>query len=170
MSNSEIRWSTMRRTPAGGVGRAFNLRICRAVLRLTGIFAAKAVVSRDCAGLRQIADRAAASVADVLGSLVRGCITAPTGTYLVAVDYKSIEARALLWLASDDEGLGVFRRGEDPYRAMAAALYRIDAADVTKVQRQLGKVLVLGCGYQMGARRFAGTTPGATVSTGRACQ
>ena len=37
---------------------------------------------------------------------------------------------------------------------MATSIFRCSVEDVTKEQRQLGKMAVLGCGYQMGHKRF----------------
>jgi DNA polymerase bacteriophage-type len=123
-----------------------------------------AVLRRDIEQLQKLAKTACVGVAEVLGSLVRCCVIPPRGRLLAAVDYRSVEARALLWLAGDDEGLDVFRRGECPYRAMAAALYRIDVDVITKPQRQLGKALVLGCGYQMGSVRFKAYAEGCGIN------
>jgi len=36
-------------------------------------------------------------------------------------------------------------------------LYRKDSADITKSERQIGKIIILGCGYGMGAKRFVET-------------
>ena len=55
--------------------------------------------------------------------------------------------------------LGIFARGEDPYRDMASQIYRLPADSIGKTspERQLGKIAVLGLGYQMGAKRFKDT-------------
>jgi DNA polymerase len=55
--------------------------------------------------------------------------------------------------------LDVFTRGEDPYRDMAARIYGrpADSFDKAGRERQLGKIAVLGLGYQMGADRFGRT-------------
>lgn len=113
-----------------------------------------AALARDVETLREIAERAGILEQELLATLVRPTIIAPEGYVLGIVDFASIEARALLWIARDEASLTVFRSGEDPYCVMAAALYAVDASAVTSTQRQLGKVLILGCGYQMGAERF----------------
>lgn len=94
-------------------------------------------------------------LADVLGSMLRGVLVAPDGWQLAIVDYASVEARGLLWLAGDEDGLEVYRRGEDPYIRAAAGIFEIPEAEVTSTQRQAGKVAVLACGYQGGVGAFA---------------
>lgn len=72
-------------------------------------------------------------------------------------DYAAIEARCVLWLANDQEGLDIFRRNEDIYRDMAASIYGVSLSNVTGVQRQVGKFAILGLGFQMGASKFTTT-------------
>jgi len=91
-----------------------------------------------------------AGMENVLTTLVRPCLRAKDGHLLVAADYSQIEARALLWLAGDDAGLEVFRRGEDLYKVTAAQLYGVAPGDVSREQRQVGKVPNLGAGYGLG--------------------
>lgn len=97
-----------------------------------------------------------ASPADLV-LLLRATLTAEPGMVLVAQDLAGIEARALAWMAGDDRALDVFRQGGDPYRLMAADLFRVDASAVTKDQRGVGKIVELACGYQMGPDRFDAT-------------
>lgn len=116
------------------------------------------------------------SPADALGALLRSAFVAADGRVLLAVDFASVEARGLLWLAGDEAGLDVYRRGEDPYKAAASAIYGVPYAGVTKAQRAAGKVSVLSGGFGGGSEaiaRFAakegidltaaGTTPEAVV-------
>lgn len=112
--------------------------------------AVNAALDRDLCQLREIAKAASVSVEDVLSTLVRPCIRAPKGRLLAAVDYSSIEARGLLWLAEDEENLAVFREGLYPYRAEAAPVFGLEAGELSGGQRALGKIMVLGCGYQAG--------------------
>jgi DNA polymerase len=116
--------------------------------------AVQAALRHDVARLREVAGQVKATVHDVIAALVRACVCAPPGLQLGVIDYSSIEARALLWLAGDEDGLERFRRGEDPYKIMASQLFGVAIDDVTELQRALGKALVLGCGYQMGWLRF----------------
>jgi DNA polymerase bacteriophage-type len=98
------------------------------------------------------------TVMEALSSALRGAITASRGNVLYVADYAAIEARVLLWLAQDEDALNVFRTGRDIYLEMASEIYGYpcNKADHPK-ERQLGKVAVLGLGYQMGASKFAAT-------------
>lgn len=78
------------------------------------------------------------------------------GQFLDA-DYSAIEARIVLWLAGQEEGLQLFREKKDPYIAMASKIFDIAPDEVTKDQRFVGKQAVLGCGYGMGPDKFRGT-------------
>lgn len=85
------------------------------------------------------------SVTEPLSCALRGVITASPGRQLFVADYASIEARVLLWLAKDEESLGIFRRHEDPYCVMASDIYDRVITKADKNERQLGKAAVLGC-------------------------
>jgi DNA polymerase len=136
-------------------GRGFQPQNLPRVADKLDIHAAiSAALARDVNRLRELAADAGVTVDDALASLVRPCVRAPVGRVLVAVDYSSIEARALLWLAGDEDGLEPFRKGRDAYKLMAASLLQEDVTAIDKVQRQLGKALVLGCGYGVGAETF----------------
>jgi DNA polymerase len=97
-----------------------------------------------------------------LVSLVRPAIVAGPGKVFAVVDYASIEARGALWLAQDWPHLKWFsdydaKRGADPYCAMAAKTVGRPVTKADKMERQLGKVQVLGAGYGMGEARFIET-------------
>jgi DNA polymerase len=90
-----------------------------------------------------------------ISTLIRGCMTASKGKYLYIADYSSIEARILAWLAGQEDLLKLFREGKDVYVDAAMDIYGCteeEAWDDTR--RALGKVQVLGCGFQMGKERF----------------
>jgi DNA polymerase len=89
------------------------------------------------------------NVMSVVTSALRGCIVARSGLRLVVADFAQIEARVVAWLAGQLDILDVFRRGEDVYTHTAN---QIGSAD-----RQLGKVLVLACGFGMSWRKFQET-------------
>lgn len=93
---------------------------------------------------------------EVIASAIRSMIMAPKGKILVSSDYSAIEARVLLWIAHDEEGLDIFRRGEDIYLYMASDIYKVPMKSLNKKspERPLGKETVLGCGFGMGKDKF----------------
>lgn len=95
------------------------------------------------------------SVLEPLSQALRGAIIPTPGKHLFVADYASIEARVLQWLAGNEEQLALFREGGDPYCDMAGAIYgRVIDKHQDPNERQLGKVAILGLGYQMGWRKF----------------
>lgn len=97
---------------------------------------------------------------EVAKSLIRGTICASDGQMFSCADWSAIEARMLAYLAGQHDLIELFRTGGDPYVAMAAEVYGINPEDVTKSQRQLGKQIILGCGYGMSAKTFEKTCAG----------
>jgi DNA polymerase len=96
------------------------------------------------------------SVMLALANALRGAICAAPGHKLYVADYASIEARVIIWLAEDEEHLAVFLDPKaDIYCEMASRIYErpINKKDHPD-ERQLGKVAILGLGYQMGAKKF----------------
>jgi len=87
-------------------------------------------------------------------ALVRSMICAPPNRRLCVVDYSSIENRILMWVCDEWAAVELLRKGRDPYKDMAADLYSVGYDTVNKVQRQLGKSLILGAGYNLGAKGF----------------
>lgn len=78
------------------------------------------------------------------------------GMFLDA-DYSAIEARIVLWLAGQEDGLQLFRDKKDPYIAMASKIFGVPVDDINKDQRFVGKQSVLGAGYGMGPDKFRAT-------------
>lgn len=91
------------------------------------------------------------------GGELRKSIIAPEGHVIVVADSAQIEARVTAWLAGDEELLQLFRDGQDVYKYMASQIYRIPVEQVTKDQRFIGKIAVLGLGYGMGWAKFQHT-------------
>jgi DNA polymerase len=103
---------------------------------------------------------------DIEGAKVRELVSVLRSVFafpMSVCDYSQIETRMLLWLADDHAGLAEFRQGLDPYKTMAARLYRVAYDDVTKPQRQIGKSAVLGAGYQLGWRGYISYADGMDI-------
>ena len=91
----------------------------------------------------------------VNGKKLKNSMLAPEGYMMIDCDSSQIEARVLAWLAGQDDLVLAFLNGEDVYIKMSSKIYGIPEEDVTKEQRFVGKTTILGCGYGMGAVRFA---------------
>jgi len=95
-------------------------------------------------------------VTDVLKGMLRPAIIPAAGKHLVVADWAAIEARVNPWLSGrGQDKLELFRTGEDVYKVNAAATFGVRVADVTKDQRQIGKVQELACGFAGGVGAFA---------------
>jgi DNA polymerase len=105
------------------------------------------------------ADLVVKDVMRLASSALRGVIVAPAGKKLVIADLSNIEGRMLAWAAGEAWKCDAFAQfdvgtGHDVYRLAYARTFGIDAGDVTKDQRQLGKVLELALGYSGGLGAF----------------
>ncbi|MBW5867502.1 DNA polymerase I [Yersinia enterocolitica] len=110
------------------------------------------------------------NVMELISSALRGCIVAPKGKKLVVSDLSNIEGRVLAWLAGEEWKLQAFRdydtivgydeegealrEGPDLYKLAYARAFNISPDDVTKLQRQIGKVMELGLGFGGGVAAF----------------
>ena len=97
-------------------------------------------------------------VTDVLKRMLRPSLMASPSKSLVVADWASVEARVTPWASAHPAGvakLELFRSGEDIYKVNAAATYQVSVADVSKAQRQVGKVQELACGFAGGVGAFA---------------
>jgi len=95
-------------------------------------------------------------ITDVLKGMLRPSIIPAKGKALVVADWSSIEARMNPWLSNclaGDAKLDLFRRGEDVYVANARATFHTQ--EISKDQRQIGKVQELACGFAGGVGAFA---------------
>lgn len=102
---------------------------------------------------------------DLLSSALRGAIVATPNKEMFCADFSSIEARVLLWLAEDMDGLKEYEAGLDTYCTMASTVYGIPYKEILdeykregfSEMRQVGKKVILACGYQMGKKKFLQT-------------
>ncbi|MBK7366162.1 MAG: hypothetical protein IPI97_14690 [Nitrosomonas sp.] len=90
----------------------------------------------------------------VVSDCLRGFLRAAPYHKFIAADFSAIEARVLAWLAGEERVLEVFRGHGKIYEAEAAGIYRVNIKDVTKAQRQIGKVAVLALGFGGGVGAF----------------
>lgn len=93
---------------------------------------------------------------------------APPGYVVIDCDSSQIEARTLAFVAGQWDLVDTFRKNNeemaagvpkpewqhDPYKLMASELYGVPLSQVTGDQRQVGKVVLLGCGYGLGWKKF----------------
>lgn len=95
----------------------------------------------------------------VFSSCIRSMIVAPPGKVLDVADYNAIETRVLFWVADHEAGLRAFRENRDLYKEQAASVFNttVDKIANDSYERAIGKGLILGSGYGMGAKKFAAT-------------
>lgn len=99
------------------------------------------------------------NVMELTANTIRGCIIAPPDKKLVVADLSNIEGRGLAYLAGEEWKVQAFRdvdagHGHDLYKLAYARAFGIDPKGVTKGQRQIGKVMELGLGYEGGVAAF----------------
>jgi len=76
-------------------------------------------------------------------------------SFLHDADFAAIEARIVCWLAGQEDALEEYKQGVDRYKRMAAFVYGIPEKEVNKFpQRFVGKGLILGAGFGLGAPKF----------------
>jgi hypothetical protein len=86
------------------------------------------------------------------GGGLRESLVAPPGHVIVVVDSSQIELRFNMWFSGQEDILELQRTGGDIYKVEAARQLGKEVEDVTKEERNLGKVVQLACGYGMGWR------------------
>jgi DNA polymerase len=92
---------------------------------------------------------------EIAADLLRSMIIAAPDHRLMFADYSAIEARVLAWMAGQKDLVETFAKGGDVYIKMATTVFGVPEDQVTPEQRQVGKALVLGCGFGMSGKRFA---------------
>ena len=81
---------------------------------------------------------------------IKRAIKAPPGHVIIDADSSQIEARTLAWLAGQQDLITAFETGQDVYCLMASVIYGRNITKADKTERQVGKVVILGCGYGVG--------------------
>lgn len=91
----------------------------------------------------------------LFSSVLRGMFIASPGHELFVEDLSTIELRVLWWLAGHTEGLKRIAQGVDPYKHRASAIFKKSVLEIDDGdERQTGKAAELGCGFQMGWKKF----------------
>jgi DNA polymerase len=105
-------------------------------------------------------------VSQALSDAVRGCISAPQGKKLLVSDLSNIEGRVLVWLAGEEWKLKYFydydagRIEYDNYVMAYSKMFNVEPPNVTKNDRQQGKVAELALGYGSGVGGFLAMASG----------
>jgi DNA polymerase bacteriophage-type len=94
----------------------------------------------------------------VISLSLRQAMIPEAGHVFLVGDYAGIEARIVLALAGQHDKTEMMAAGRDVYLDMAADIYNAPRGSLDKDhdggKRQVGKNTVLGCGFQMGAKKF----------------
>ncbi len=95
---------------------------------------------------------------DLRPGVLRRALLAPEGQVVLVRDLSQIEARVLACLAGQEDLVEDFRNGVDIYCGMASRIYNQPVnKDDHPFERGVGKVSILGLGYQMGGAKFKDT-------------
>lgn len=106
-----------------------------------------------------VVDLVEGDVMALAASSIRSTIVAPPGRKLVVCDLANIEGRMAAWLAGERWKLDAFRAydagtGPDLYKLAYARAFRIRPEEVSKSERQIGKVMELMLQYEGGVGAF----------------
>lgn len=91
------------------------------------------------------------------GGKLKACIEPPPNHVIIDCDSSNIEARMLAWLAQQEDLVTDFANNVDVYCKMASRIYNRPITKADKLERFVGKTVVLGCGYQTGKIKLQAT-------------
>lgn len=95
----------------------------------------------------------------VFASCTRGMLVPAESHDFIALDFAGVESRKVAWIADEEWKLQVFRdydagTGPDSYKTAYSRAFHIAVDDVSKAQRQIGKVMELALAYEGGVGAF----------------
>lgn len=88
---------------------------------------------------------------------LRNSLRAPQGYVVGVADQSGIELRVNHFLWKVESSMQLYQASPDKadlYRAFASSLFNVPAEEISKPQRQVGKVAQLGLGFGSGAKTF----------------
>ena len=92
---------------------------------------------------------------DTGGQIRQAFVAGFPGWSLLAADYSQIELRILAHYSKDPALIAAFESDQDIHTAVAARIFRVAEADVSKAQRGVAKTVNFGVIYGMGAFSLA---------------
>ncbi len=94
---------------------------------------------------------------------IRRAFVASPGYQLVSIDYSQIELRIAAILSGDEKMREIFRLGKDVHTSVAAEVFGVPAAEITKDMRRQAKVINFGILYGMGVNALRQNLGGETT-------
>lgn len=94
---------------------------------------------------------------DAFSGVIRSMIVPRPGHKFVCADFSAIEARVLFWLAGHADGVKAYEQNAPIYEEMATEIFGRPITRADEAERDIGKRVILGCGYGMGAEKFFAT-------------
>jgi DNA polymerase len=90
------------------------------------------------------------NVEEAASGLIRPSILAPPSKYICANDFSGVEACGVCWLCGEQDLIAKIKAGLDMYKVQASQMFNVGYDAVSPLQRQVGKILVLACGFAGG--------------------
>lgn len=91
----------------------------------------------------------------VFAKMIRDLFYAPDGYEFLELDYSQVEVFVMAMLAKDERMIEVLNSGADIYTHVASTFHNKPASEVTKLERQGAKPVVLGAIYDRRAEAIA---------------